>query len=107
VAISIGIRDTRINMADVIGNVFYGNQRYILKRKGKPVAAIINIEDYKFLEQVEDMIDSKLLKEAIEESSGTFPIEELFAERQRVIAERVARNEAITLPSLEGRKKGA
>jgi prevent-host-death family protein len=86
-AISIGIRDTRINMADVIGNVFYGNQRYILERKGKPVAAIINIEDYKFLEQVEDMIDSKLLKEAIESSEGIFPIEELFAERQRVISE--------------------
>lgn len=84
-AISIGIRDTRQNMADVIGNVFYGSQRYILERKGKQVAAIISIEDYKFLEMVEDMMDSKLLREAIEESSGTFPIEELFAERQRMI----------------------
>jgi prevent-host-death family protein len=86
--ISIGVRDTRQNMADIIGNVFYGNQRYIIERKGKPVAAVISIEDYKFLERVEDMIDSKLLKEAIEESSGTFPIEELFAERQRLIEER-------------------
>ena len=85
--ISIGIRDTRQNMADIIGNVFYGNQRYIIERKGKPVAAVISIEDYKFLERVEDMIDSKFLREAIESSEGTFPIEELFAERQRVISE--------------------
>ena len=55
--ISIGMRDTRQNMADVIGNVFYGSQRYILERKGRPVAAIISLEDYKFLEMVEDMIE--------------------------------------------------
>jgi len=85
--ISIVVRDTRQNMADIIGNVFYGNQRYIIERKGKPVAAVISIEDYKFLERVEDMIDSKLLKEAIESSEGIFPVEELFAERQRVISE--------------------
>jgi prevent-host-death family protein len=85
--ISIGVRDTRQNMADIIGNVFYGNQRYIIERKGKPVAAVISIEDYKFLERVEDMIDSKFLREAVESSEGIFPIEELFAERQRVISE--------------------
>jgi prevent-host-death family protein len=66
--ISIGVRDTRQNMADIIGNVFYGNQRYIIERKGKPVAAVISIEDYKFLERVEDMIDSKFLREAVESS---------------------------------------
>lgn len=87
-AISIGVRDTRQNMSDIIGNVFYGNQRYIIERRGKPVAAVISIEDYKLLEQVEDMIDSKLLREAMESSEGTFPIEELFTERQRVISER-------------------
>ena len=86
-AISLGVQDTRQNMADIIGNVFYGNQRYIIERRGKPVAAVISIEDYKFLERVEDMIDSKLLREAVEASEGAFPLEELFAERQRVISE--------------------
>ena len=64
------ICDIRREMADTINKVAYENERIILERRGKKVAALISIEDLRLLEQIEDYIDiheaEKLLADPIE-----------------------------------------
>jgi antitoxin Phd len=55
--LTIKIGDIRREMASTINKVAYENERIILDRRGKEVAAIISIEDLKLLEKIEDYID--------------------------------------------------
>ncbi len=51
------IGDIKREMASTINKVAHENERIILERRGKKVAAIISIEDLKLLEKIEDYID--------------------------------------------------
>jgi prevent-host-death family protein len=43
---NIGAREARNNFADLIGQVYYGNEVVIVERSGKPMVAMISIETY-------------------------------------------------------------
>jgi prevent-host-death family protein len=49
----------------VIDHAAHDKARVVLTRDGKPVAAIVPIEDYDALEAIEDAYDAKLAGEAI------------------------------------------
>jgi prevent-host-death family protein len=49
----------------VIDHAAHDKARVLLTRDGKPVAAIVPIEDYEALEAIEDAYDAKLAGEAI------------------------------------------
>lgn len=48
----ISVSDARSDLAEIINLVKYGNQRFIITRRGRPLAALISIEDYDKLEQL-------------------------------------------------------
>jgi prevent-host-death family protein len=69
----------------VIDHAADDKARVVLTRDGKPVAAIVPIEDYEALEAIEDAYDAKLAREAIAawEAAGRppgIPHEEVLAE---------------------------
>ena len=52
-------------LADAADRAVRGKQRVILTRDGKPVAAVVPIEDLEMLETLEDQQDSRAAAEAL------------------------------------------
>ena len=65
--------------AEVLGRVRYGNERVVITRHGKEVAAVVSIEDARLLERLEALLDVHDVLAAIEEAQtkGTIPLAEL------------------------------
>ena len=69
----------RDGLSDTLNRVSYGKERIIIKRHGKELAALVPMEDLKFLEELEDKLD---LEEALAalteaENEGTVPWEKV------------------------------
>jgi prevent-host-death family protein len=47
----------RSELTEIVNHVAFGNDRYILTRNGKELAAIISMEDLQVLEEIEDRLD--------------------------------------------------
>ncbi len=60
----ISASDLRKDAAEVFNKVAYGGQRVILHRRGKDLAALVSLEDLERLEQLEDELDLKAVREA-------------------------------------------
>jgi prevent-host-death family protein len=59
--------EARQNFSDILNRAAFGRERVIIHRGKKPVAAIIPIEDYNFLEQLEDRIDTREARKRLNE----------------------------------------
>ena len=46
---SIGAREARNNFSQIMGEVHYGNQSVIVNRSGRPMVAIIPVQEYQQL----------------------------------------------------------
>ncbi len=72
------VRETtaaRDNFADTINRVSYGRERIVIRRRGKEVAAVVPIEDLRFLEELEERLDLEEAKAALAETEkkGSIP----------------------------------
>lgn len=63
-----------------INTVSYGGKWVILKRHGKPAAAMVSLEDLRLLEKLEDEIDLKAARESLKEKGNSVPWEKVKAE---------------------------
>jgi len=54
---SLSAVDARDNFAELMNRAAYGKERVLLSRRGKPLAAIVPIEDVEALEALEDERD--------------------------------------------------
>ena len=57
----------RANFSEVVSRAAYGKERVVLTRHGKPVAAVISLEDLETLERLEDERDAELGTAALTE----------------------------------------
>ncbi|MBI3749242.1 MAG: type II toxin-antitoxin system Phd/YefM family antitoxin [Chloroflexi bacterium] len=67
----ISVSEARETFADVVNRVAYRNERVLVTRRGKPVAAIIPVEQVEFLERAEDEFDIRMANEALAELERT------------------------------------
>lgn len=61
---TIGMMEAKSKLAELVGRVAYGSQRYILERRGRPMAMLISIKEYEQLKAQTDVtrtIDSSPL----------------------------------------------
>lgn len=49
--------DARKKFANIINQVAFGNESFVLTRRGETVAAIVSMKDLKLLQDLEDRID--------------------------------------------------
>ena len=54
---NIQVSDVRDNLSDCINRSHYGKERLIIERHGKPVAALVSVDDAKFLMELEASMD--------------------------------------------------
>ena len=57
----------RSNVAETLNRVAYQGERIELERHGKPVAALVSIDDLELLEALEDRIDLAAARRALKE----------------------------------------
>lgn len=69
----------RRNFSELINRVAYAKDRVLLSRRNRPLAAIVPIEDFALLEEIEDREDLKAARAAIREAKrkGTKSWEQL------------------------------
>ena len=80
---TLGVVEIRNNLADVMAQVAYTGLRFVVERKGRPMVALVSIEDLRQLEALEDARDSELLRRAKAASRGTVPLDQVIAEYER------------------------
>ncbi len=79
-ATKISIADARSSFGDLVNRAHYADERVILEKRGKPVAAVISIADLETLEALENAADIRALQEAKAEDDGTrYTLEEVEA----------------------------
>ena len=59
----------RDGFADAINRAAFGRERVLLRRRGRAVAAVVPIEDLRFLEDLEDRIDLVEAKAALAQAN--------------------------------------
>jgi len=71
----------RKEVAEILSRTEYLKERFEITRNGKPVAALVPIEDMRLLEELEDKLDGLLAREGTREylsgKAGTITIDEL------------------------------
>ena len=75
----ISTGEARNNLATVVNRVTFGKERVTLTRRGKPVAAVVPLEDVELLEALEDRLDLETAREAMREP-GAVPWEKIKAD---------------------------
>jgi prevent-host-death family protein len=75
----VSATEARANLPELINRAEYGKERILIERHGKAVVAIINLEDLKLLEAIEDALDSATLQRAVEQNEGFTTIEAIIA----------------------------
>jgi prevent-host-death family protein len=80
-AVRMTVQEARDGLADALNRVAYGQERVVVERRGKPVAAIVSLYDLKYLEELEAREDAEDIADhiaAMEEAreKGTIPLEE-------------------------------
>jgi prevent-host-death family protein len=76
-------RQLRTDLADTLNRVAYAGERFVIERHGKPVAAIVSVEDLAEIEAREDAEDIADLRASIAETQevGTVPFRGLLASK--------------------------
>ena len=83
----IGATALRNQIGDLLARVIYRKERVIVERRGKPVAALIPLEDLHLLEKLEEERDAALLRAAKESSRKLVPFDELIYQYERLYGE--------------------
>jgi len=69
--------DARKKFANIINRVAFGDESFVLTRRGEPIAAIVSMRELKLLQELEDQIDIKDAWKAKNELGEPIPWEEL------------------------------
>lgn len=59
--------EARVQFADIVNKVAFGGERIVLQRHGKDVAALVSIQDFRLLEELENRMDLDAAREALNE----------------------------------------
>jgi len=80
---TLGVVEIRNNLADIMAQVAYSGVRFVVERKGRPMIALVGVEDLRRLEALERARDSELLRRAKAAWQGTLPLDQVMAEYER------------------------
>lgn len=83
----ISIAEAKSKFSEVIARTMYAGERFILRRRGKPVAAIVGIDDFKKIQLTDSSEDTGTLLTAAE-AWGDFKdldriIEDIYRSRRK------------------------
>ena len=79
---SVSTVEARERFSEVVNRAAFGQERIVLTRRGKALAAVVPIEDLKWMEELEDQMDIEAARKSLAEAreKGTIPWEDIKAE---------------------------
>ena len=69
--------DARKRFSNIINRVAFGDEVFVLTRRGEPIAALVSIQELKLFQELEDQIDVDDAWKAKNEPGEPIPWEEL------------------------------
>jgi prevent-host-death family protein len=78
--VQVSVSQARDDFADLVNRAAYKEERVIITRRGRAIAAIVPIEDVAYLERLEDEYDLKMVEDARAEGGEPIPWEQVEAE---------------------------
>lgn len=75
--------DARKKFANIINRVAYGDESFVLTRRGESIAALVSMRELKLLQEIEDKLDIEDAWIAKNEPGEPIPWEELKKELER------------------------
>ena len=69
--------DARKKFSNIINRVAFGNESFVLTRRGKPIAALVSIKELELLQTIEDNLDIEDARKAKSDPGEPIPWEEL------------------------------
>jgi antitoxin Phd len=69
--------DARKKFANIINRVAYGEESFVLTRRGESIAALVSMKELKLLQEIEDRVDIEDAWIAKNEPGKPIPWEEL------------------------------
>ena len=70
--------EARKNLADIVNKVAYNKEPIVLTRRGQDVAALVSMEEFELLQQIEDHIDIEDARQALAESGDNIAAEDVW-----------------------------
>jgi antitoxin Phd len=67
----------RSRLSTAVNQAAFGGERIILERHGKPIAAVVPIEDLRLLEEIEDKADIAAIRKARKEKGPLVPLSQV------------------------------
>ena len=64
----VGTHEAKTHLSEYLNRVRYGGERIVIERHGKPVAALVGVEDLERLEEGANRSAEEKYREALEES---------------------------------------
>lgn len=59
----ISSAQARNNFSDLLGDVYYGEKRFLIKKLGKSMAVLVGIDEYSKLEEAREFFFTKIINE--------------------------------------------
>jgi prevent-host-death family protein len=75
--VHVTVSQARDDFAELVNRAAYKQERVIISRRGRAVAAIVPIEDVAYLERLEDEYDLKMAERAAAEGGDSVPWEDI------------------------------
>ncbi|NOY68514.1 MAG: type II toxin-antitoxin system Phd/YefM family antitoxin [Deltaproteobacteria bacterium] len=72
--------EARKKFAEIVNRVAYGKEPVVLTRRGEQIAALISMEDIELLNFIEDHVDTKDARKALEEPGKNISAEKFWKE---------------------------
>jgi len=69
--------DARKKFSNIINRVAFGNESFVLTRRGEPIAALVSVQELKLLQELEDKMDIDDAWKAKNEPGDPIPWDEL------------------------------
>jgi len=69
--------DARQKFSNIINRVAFGNESFVLTRRGKPIAALVSMKELELLQEIEDKLDIEDAWKAKSEPGEPIPWEVL------------------------------
>ncbi len=67
---TVSATDLKNRIGETLNDVEFRGERVILRRKGRPVGAIIPMEDLALLEKIEDELDAREIERVLADGSA-------------------------------------
>jgi prevent-host-death family protein len=67
---TLGLTRARAHFTDSVNRVNYRGERIVIEKHGRPVAALVPVEDLALLREMEDRIDLEAARKALAEAKG-------------------------------------